>query len=393
MAAAIEASKSPQNKILLFERQSRVGRKLLSTGNGRCNLTNTGASLENYHGQNPAFALPVLCALPPEKILEFFLELGLVTTEEYGGRVYPMSNSANSVVDVLRFALNRENIELLTGAPVTGVKRSGKGFTILTDQGTYAAQSLIIACGGCAGARLGGVKDGYELLKSLGHRRTGLFPSLVQITTDPTYPRALKGVRCQAALRLSGCASGESSGELQFTEKGVSGPAAFDLSRRVSVSGDGKKFLHIDFLGTLGENELKRLIKSRKEALPALSCQELLTGVLHNKIGQMVIKYAEIPQNQPISALNSKDIEKIASACQNFVLPVRGTEGFDSAQVTAGGMDTAQFNPETLESLIVPGLFACGEVLDIDGDCGGYNLQWAFASGITAGRLQGPQPK
>ncbi len=203
MMAALTAAEQPENEILLFERQARVGRKLAVTGNGRCNLTNTGAAPENYHGAQPDFAAPALAAFPPEAALDWFAAHGLMTVTEPGGRVYPLSNAANSVVDVLRFALAQPNITLRAGAAVTAVRRQGRGFVIETEDAAIPADRVIIACGGAAGAKAGGVRDGYALLQSLGHRRTALHPALVQLTTDPTYPRALKGVRADARVTLT----------------------------------------------------------------------------------------------------------------------------------------------------------------------------------------------
>ena len=242
MMAALTAAEQPENKILLFERQARVGRKLAVTGNGRCNLTNTGAAPENYHGAQPDFAAPALAAFPPEAALRWFAAHGLMTVTEPGGRVYPLSNAANSVVDVLRFALARPNIALRAGEAVTAVRRQGRGFVIETESETIPADRVIIACGGAAGAKAGGVRDGYTLLQSLGHRRTALHPALVQLTTDPTYPRALKGVRADARVTLTRGRAilARSAGEVQFTEKGVSGPAIFEISRAASCGGEGR---------------------------------------------------------------------------------------------------------------------------------------------------------
>ena len=172
MMAALTAAETPENKILLFERQARVGRKLAVTGNGRCNLTNTGAAPENYHGTQPEFAARTLAAFPPAAALDWFAAHGLLTVTEPGGRVYPLSNAANSVVDVLRFALAQPNITLHTGDAVTAVRRQGRGFVVETEGGQFPAERVIIACGGIAGAKAGGVRDGYTLLQSLGHRRT-----------------------------------------------------------------------------------------------------------------------------------------------------------------------------------------------------------------------------
>ena len=384
--AALTAAGNRENRVVLLERQQRIGRKLLATGNGRCNLTNTGAAPVNYHGEQTDFAAPALAKFTPGDTLAFFHARGLLTVEEYGGRIYPLSNSANSVLDVLRFALEKAGVELRCACPARQILRQGAGYRVVTDEGSVDADFLIVACGGAAGAKLGGVSDGYELLKPLGHKRTALRPSLVQILTAPDYPRALKGVRAQARVRLLAGEEvlGESCGELQFTETGVSGPAAFDLSRAAAAGGEGLT-LHADFLPR-GADAFA-LLRARRETFPDQPSSELFTGMLHNRLGRMLVKYASLEAARPIGSLTDKELSRAVRACTDFTLPVRGTEGFDNAQVTAGGIRTAGFNPETLESWFMPGLFVCGELLDVDGDCGGYNLQWAWASGRLAGRL------
>ena len=215
-----------------------------------------------------------------------------------------------------------------------------------------------------------------------------LRPSLVQLLTAPEYPRALKGVRadCRISLQRGEETLCEGRGELQFTETGVSGPAAFDISRR-AASEDGKLTLSIDFLRDYPRERVLELLRARRAALPDLPAEELLTGMLHNRLGRMMIKYAGLGAQAPLRLLEDEELERVADACRNFRLALLGTEGFDCAQVTAGGIKTGGFDPETLESWFMPRLFVCGELLDVDGDCGGYNLQWAWASGRLAGRL------
>ena len=384
MAAAITASEDKNNNVILLERQQRVGKKLLSTGNGRCNLTNTGASPEHYHGSQPGFADCVLSRFTPEDTLRFFDSLGLSVSREYGGRGYPQSNSANSVVDVLRFALMRDNIAVRTSCPARRIERRGEGFVVFTDEGSINADFVIASCGGAAGAKVGGVHDGYELLKPLGHKCTPLLPSLVQLICDPAYPRALKGVRVMVKLRLEkdGETIAKSGGELQFTETGLSGPAAFDISR--AAAGIGRGIIHIDLSGGA---DIEEKLRARIKNNPALCADDALTGVLHNRLGKMAVKYAGVPGSLPLGKLTDKDITAIANACRDFAIALRGVEDFDHAQVTAGGIKTTGVNPETLESWFVPHLFITGELLDVDADCGGFNLQWAWASGVTAGRL------
>lgn len=388
MMAALTAAEDTENRIILLERQARVGRKLLATGNGRCNLTNRHADCSHYHGEDPAFAAHALQAFPCAETLDWFRRIGLLTVTEPSGRVYPLSNSANSVLDVLRFAIaERPNIELRTGVSVTALHRSGAGFTAETDGERIRADKVIVACGGMAGGKLGGVQDGYALLASLGHARTALHPALVQLTTDPTWPRALKGVRADArlTLRTKRTVLAQREGEVQFTEKGVSGPAAFDLARAVATGGEGL-VLVLDLLRDYAPQEVLALLEQRQRNAPHLTAEDLLTGALHNRLGKTVIRYVNLKADTPVTELTRDDLRAIARACKGFTLSVRGTEGFSGAQVTAGGMRCAEFDPETMQSRLVPGLYACGEVLDIDGDCGGFNLQWAWSSGRLAGR-------
>ncbi len=387
LLAALTAAEDPQNRVLLLERQQRVGRKLLATGNGRCNLTNTGAAPEHYHGEEPDFVRPALARFGPQEALAFFHRLGLLTQEEYGGRVYPLSNSANSVLDVLRFALDKAGVEQRTACPVRSLTPKGAGFLAETEQGSLYADAVILACGGAAGAKLGGVMDGYQLAKGMGHKRTGLYPALVQLVTAPEYPRALKGVRADCRLRLlrREYALAASSGELQFTDNGISGPATFDISRAAATGGEGLT-VEINFL-PFGVNDASALLAERKATFPDQPVSEVFTGMLHNRLGRMLVKYAGVDGAKPLRELDDAERNRLAQAATAFRLPVKGTEGFDHAQVTVGGLRCRDFDPLTLESRLVPGLFACGEVLDVDGDCGGYNLQWAWASGRLAGRL------
>ena len=388
LAAALTAAQDPANRVILFERQQRVGRKLLATGNGRCNLTNTGAELSHYHSEEPALMRAVLSRRPVEEELEFFHTLGLVTTEEYGGRVYPYSDSANSVLDVLRLAADAAGVEIRCSARVTELRRKSRGFVVITETEAQPADAVILACGGAAGGKLGGVSDGYELAKALGHSRTKLTPALVPLTTDPEYPRALKGVRADAGLRLlrGNALLAESRGELQFTETGISGPAAFDISRAGAREG-GELRVEIDLLRNLTEQQILALLQARAERCPALEAAELFTGVLHNRLGRMIVKYSGLAANAAAGGLQPQELSAAARAAKHFVLKLKGSGDFNAAQVTAGGLRTQEFDPRTLQSRLCPGLYACGELLDVDGDCGGFNLHWAWASGREAGRL------
>ena len=388
MMAALTASASPDTQVTLLERQSRVGRKLLSTGNGRCNLTNLHAVPSHYHGEHPDFAAPALSAFGVEDALSFFRSLGLVTAAEDDGKVYPYSNSANSVLDVLRFAMEAQGVQVVSGASAEKIKCKDRRFSLLAGGEVFAADCVIVACGGAAGSKLGGVMDGYQLLKSLGHHRTALYPALVQIKTDPQYPRSLKGVKAEAHIAVfSGdTLLAENQGEILFTEYGVSGPAVFEISRYASMGGDSLT-VELDLWPALSEADVRAWLAERQARLPQLETAQLFTGALHNRLGQVVGRFASLPAGGTVAQLSPRDLAAAACGCKHFLLPVTGTCGFDSAQVTAGGMRTEEFDPQTMQSRLIPGLYACGEVLDIDGDCGGFNLQWAWSSGHLAGQL------
>ena len=386
MMAALTAAENGRSVVLL-ERQSRVGRKLLATGNGRCNLTNYHVSPDHYHGEDSSFCAHALCAFDTGTTLQYFASLGLLTVSEDSGRVYPMSNMAGSVLDVLRFALEDHGIDLHTACPVTGIRKKGNIFLVRTESGEeFTADRVILAAGGAAGGKVGGVMDGYQLAKGLGHHRTALYPSLVQIRTDPTYPRALKGVKAEAAVtvRRGDDTLAQNRGEVLFTEYGVSGPVIFDISRTAATGGDGLT-VTLDLFPDWAPREVLDWLRQRRDSAGDREAGTLLTGTLHSRLGQMICKAAGFT-NQSAANLSDGDLRRIAARTKDFALPITGVCGFDQAQVTAGGLRCDEFDPRTMESRLVPGFYACGEVLDIDGDCGGYNLQWAWASGRAAGR-------
>ena len=384
MAAAIFAARNPDVQVVLMERQARVGRKLGATGNGRCNLTNLHASKGGYHGEDPDFSAFAISAFDPEATLKWFSSLGLFTVAEDSGRAYPYSDQANSVVDVLRFALEKKNIEVKLGFEAEKVKKTATGFRVESKMETVECDKLIIACGGLAGTKLGGTMSGYKFLRSLGHKCTKLRPTLVQLKSSWGGCTGLKGVRCNchAAVFHNDCLHGESTGELQFTEYGISGPVIFEVSRDVCAE-KGDWTCRLDFMPCIGEDVLlAELHRRRSTDLPA---SELLTGILHNRLGRMLSQSAGIHQNRQVSELNDYELNLVCRSVKDFEIALTEPMGMDCAQVTAGGILTKEFDETTMESRLVPGLYACGEVLDIDGDCGGYNLQWAWSSGRLAG--------
>lgn len=389
MAAALAAAENPEVEVLVLERQSRVGRKLLATGNGRCNLTNLHALEGGYHGESPDFSQAALTRFSPEKTLAWFRSLGLYTVAEPSGRVYPYSDQANSVVDVLRLAMDKPNITLVTGFTVEKIRREPEGFTLSNREDSYFCNKVIVACGGLAGSKLGGTMSGYQLLGKLGHRSTRLRPALVQIKCGWGGVVGLKGVRanCHVKILRDEALFAQSIGELQFTEMGLSGPVIFEISRDVCF-GKGDWRARLDFLPEMSPEELEEMLLERQQR--NFPMEELLTGILHNRLGRVLTKAAGIGGRQA-GDLTREEIAQVCRTVKDFDIPLTEPLGMDSAQVTAGGVLTENFDPQTLESRLVPGLYACGEVLDVDGDCGGYNLQWAWSSGRTAGLHAGKE--
>jgi len=387
MIAALTAAENPANHVILLERQNRVGRKLLATGNGRCNLTNMHADPTHYNGTDPAFASFALSRFPVADTLEYFSRLGLLTVTEESGKVYPFSDQANSVVDVLRFALVSKGVEVICGCEITSITKKARGYSLKSTDASYYADKVILACGGPAGSKLGGTDLGYRLLKSLGHHIVPPVPSLVQIKTDVSFTKGLKGVRADAGVTLKryGHTVAADAGEIQFTDFGVSGPTIFALSREAAQGGE--QVLLLDLLRPMTEEQTVAYLKSKQQSMPSILLEDFLTGLLHNRLGRVVLTGGGFSLERSAESLSEAELNKIAHRIKFFPLTVTGVMGLEQAQVTAGGASTKEFRPDTMESRICPGIFVCGELLDIDGECGGYNLQWAWSSGRLAGYL------
>ncbi len=392
MAAALSASENPNVQVILMERQNRVGRKLLATGNGRCNLSNCNLSVSHYHGKDPQFCAPAFEKYNFENTISWFEQLGLYTVVESTGKVYPYSDQAHSVVDVLRLNLLRPNITLKLSFDVEKIKHTDSMFTVCSGEETVCCDKLIVACGGLAGTKLGGSMSGYKLLGKLGHRAGKLHPSLVQLKSNWSALPSLKGVRANAKAEIiynDELVQG-STGELQFTELGLSGPVIFEISRDACTA-SGRWTCKLDFLPEMDRSQLLKLLTSRKTT--PLTVQELLTGILHNRLGRVLAQTSGLELSMPCRELTDNQFEDLCDVIKGLEVTLTEPMGMDSAQVTAGGVLTEGFDPHTMESETVKGLFACGEVLDIDGDCGGYNLQWAWSSGRLAGQQAGKDAK
>ncbi|WP_444644756.1 NAD(P)/FAD-dependent oxidoreductase [Caproiciproducens sp. R1] len=390
MAAAAAAEECGRRhiyaKTAVLEANPRVGKKLLATGNGRCNLTNRNAGIAHYHGDT-GLAAPILNACPPQEIIDRFLSFGLLCRELDEGRVYPNSLQASAVLDVLRLQLERLKVETVCDFPVAAVRKSASGFEISSASGQIHAKRLILACGGKAYPQLGSDGSGYQIASSLGHSVTKMFPSLVQVKTDPRRAKPLKGARSAAAATLlfNGEPVKTVSGEVQFTENGLSGICIFELSRLVGEAGTGGKTeISLDLLPEYSVQQILSMLKDRKEALEVLPAGDLLSGCVHKLVGREVVRAALSRVPERAAQLKQAELVSVASRVKDFRFDVLGTLSWKDAQVTAGGVPLGETD-ENLQSKPCPGLYLAGELLNIDGDCGGFNLHWAWSSGITAG--------
>lgn len=386
---------NPERQVLVLEKNDRVGKKLLATGNGRCNLGNDQALPQNYHsvaGDGAAFAAAALRKYPPADNKRFFEQLGLLVRSDEMGRQYPYTNQAGSVLDILRLRLAALAVEVRTDSEVVQIRREqGGGFILETVSGErHSAAKLVIAAGGLTSPQISNAQGMADILRRLGHESSRSFPALTQVKTEGKLPKALKGIRipCAVTLYTAGAAAQREEGELLFADYGISGIPAFQLSRRVSENfacpNPQEQWVEIDTLPQLAAADIIDILKERSCTFDT-ALEDFLVGMVNKKLGQQVLKMAGLaPLSRSCGSLTADEIGRTAQILKHLRLNVSGTTGWRNAQVTAGGLLTEQFSAETLESKPVPGLFAIGEALDIDGDCGGYNLTWAWSSARLA---------
>lgn len=389
MAAGETAQAGPT---LVLEAKQRPGKKLLATGNGRCNLGNSGASPARYHG-DVARAARVLERFPPEKLEQFWRRNGMLCRELDEGRLYPYGMQASSVLECLLRRVQRRGGEILCDFPVEEIRREKGFFALSGPAGKVRARRVILACGGMAAPALGGNPSGYRLASALGHSCTPLFPSLVPLSTLPERARPLKGARSLAEVSLWAGSRGVASsrGEVQFTGDSLSGICVFELSRAYGELTDAQKReaeLSVCLMPEHGPGDIFSFLRTAASS-PLLPAQELLDGMLNRLVAREVLRAAVRRLPQEASELRPPQLSAIAACVRDFRFPVTGTAGWAHAQVTAGGVPLSEVDVSTMESRLCPGVYLTGELLNVDGDCGGYNLHWAWATGLLAGRSAG----
>ena len=389
LAAAVFLGRADgTRRIAVLEKGPRVGKKLMATGNGTCNLTNVKATAADYHGA-PRLAEAALSAFSVADTIDFFTSIGVDCATRPDGKVYPLSEQAGAVLDALRLEAQARGVEILCDTKVTALKKQGNAWHVVCENAAYTARQVLVTVGGAAAPALGGSAEGYRLLTDLGCEKKPLFPSIVQIRTATDFVRAVKGIRVDAALtlRIDGREMARNVGEVLFADYGLSGPAVMFISRPVADwerQKRGEVTACLDLLPDWDSDKLLARIRQRS-GLKGRTLEDLLTGLLHKRVGQTILRVAEVlPLTREVETLTEDELKRITRTIKNWKLPVTGTQGFGGAQVTAGGIAATEIDSATFEIKRLPGVYAAGEVLDVDGDCGGFNLQFAWSSAYVA---------
>lgn len=376
--------------VAIIESNNRIGKKLLTTGNGRCNISNSNITMDRYHSANPNFFEPVLNSFSLSDTISFFQELGLPLISLEEGKMYPMSLQSSSVIDILKASIEEKQIPVYLDTKVTDIKRLSGAFKLYTSTSTeYECEKLILCCGGKSAPNTGSDGSGFSLSKRLRHNIIEPIPALVQLKLSYPKLKALSGVKFDgmAEIYINNKPFKKELGEILFTDYGISGPPILQLSREASHSLlQGKNVtLKIDLIHNLNKDALKEFLENHWGVFGYRSVHDSFIGIINKKIIPVLLKESGIENiHKSCWDLTWNEKQNIYSLLKEWEFEVVGTNGFNNAQVTAGGVNTLEINPSTLESIIVPNLYFCGEILDVDADCGGFNLQWAWASGVVA---------
>lgn len=390
MLAAIAAARKGAY-VTIYEHKDRIGKKLLTTGNGKCNFTNLSLSKDDYRGNHPSFVLPVLESFTVEETLRFFEEIGLYYKDR-NGYVYPVSNQASTILDLLRTELERLKVRIICDCGKIQVLKKEKGhkegFLVKDKDGQQGYDSVIVAAGSKAAPVTGSDGSGYQIARSFGHKIIKVLPTLVQLKGDERFFKPIAGVRMDVSLSLyiEETLCMKESGELQLTAYGVSGIPIFQLSRYAVSALEQKKKVHIvcDFLPQVSKEDLYQNLIKRKERLGNTNIEQALIGILNKKLHIPAMKQTGIKATEPIGTLSKKQLLSLCEFIKECYMPIYDYCGFENAQVCQGGVATEELTSQ-MESKLHKGLYFTGEIVDIDGICGGYNLQWAWSSGWVAG--------
>ena len=388
LMAAITAARNGA-VVTIIEQKDQVGKKILSTGNGRCNLTNEYMALDCFRGDDLSIVSKVLGQFGYKEATKFFEELGVLLKSRQG-YIYPISDQASTILEVLRMEVERLQVEVVLEERIEEVCKTKKGFSIKTDKNTYTCDAVILATGGKAAPVLGSDGSGYNLAKSFGHSISPVVPALVQLIGKETYFKQVAGVRTHAtvALYVDGEWAASDTGELQLTGYGISGIPVFQISRYAAKAFYAKKSVtaEINFLPSMTEAEFIEFTTKRRLGHGYKTAEGFFVGMLHKKLAVMLLKAANVPLYIAANDVLDEKWGKLLYLIQHFPVEIEGTNSFEQAQICAGGVRTDEINADTMESMYEKDLYLTGELLDVDGICGGYNLQWAWATGYIAGK-------
>lgn len=392
LIAAISAKEAGAEPIIL-ERNSRVGKKILATGNGRCNFTNIfGEEVEYYNGKNPKFIYSVFSQFGVKDTIDFFERLGIAHKVENQGKVFPMSDQASSVLDVLLYKLDDLGITRICNAYVKDIKKVRNIFEVKVEDGRiFKGDKVILTTGGKAKPSTGSDGNGFELAKKFGHSIIDIFPGLVKLKLEGDFFKQIQGVKFVGEVELlnNNKSIRKDKGDILFTNYGISGPPILQISRKaVELLNKGQKpILKVSMITTKSENELYEYLIKRFDIMPNRQINLSLVGLINKRMINVVLRESGINDIKcSVSQISKKDIRKIAKLLTDWRFTIKGSKSWPDAQITAGGVNTKEINQNTLESKKVNGLYFAGEIIDIDGQCGGFNLQWAWSSGYVAGK-------
>lgn len=387
LMAAIMAARQGA-KVTLLEKNKQIGKKLLVTGNGRCNFTNRNQKLSCYRSQNPEAAEKVLEAFSMPETIGFFEELGIVVKDRFG-YLYPNSGQAASIAEVLRLEAQRLQIKTACNTEVLSLEKRGECFFVRTDGWTYEADSVVLACGSKAAPETGSTGDGYRFAESMGHHVIPPLPALTGLYAQEKDCGKLAGVRmdARAALFIDGELCIEEEGEIQFTSYGLSGIPVFQISRYVSraLEAGRKCEVLLDFWSTYGTEQIVQTLQKRQKYTGSRSGTDVLLGMFPEKLSQVLLERAGISLKKKGKDWTENEHRRLAEQVKEFRFAIVRCRGYGHAQVCTGGVPLSELKGVSMESAVVPGLYLAGELLDVDGACGGYNLQWAWSSGALAG--------
>ncbi|MCL2719067.1 MAG: aminoacetone oxidase family FAD-binding enzyme [Lachnospiraceae bacterium] len=384
MVAAITAA-SYDSEVTLYEKKARVGQKLLVTGNGKCNLSNKKMDAGEFYTAFPERVEKILHKFSVNDTIDFFDKLGVMIRDK-GGYLYPYSEQAQVVLDALRLTLSELKIKVECEYEVEAVVRKNGGFCVHGNENLF--DKVIITCGSLAGQKKGAGKSGYQLVKSLGHQVNEVVPGLCKLKCREDFLKALAGVRCQAKLTLfvNGIEKQAESGELQFVADAISGIPIFQLSRTAAYAllKDSAVTVKADFFPEMTDAGYEDFCLNRLDSFQDKTIIDFLLGMTNKKINQVMISLYGLKQSDKVNDIGKEKMVRLLNEYRKLSFTVVQTDSFENAQVCAGGVSLAELS-DNLESLTLPGLFFAGEIVDVDGRCGGYNLQWAWSSGYAAG--------